>query len=476
MSLNKATNNNVKWSFIESISLKVVGFVLSIILARLLLPSDFGILAIVNVFYLLTTLFIDGGLREAIIQKKDADENDFSTVFWLNILVSLLLYCILFFAAPFIENFYQFEDLSFFIRLQSLTLIIEAFGLIQIVKATKELNLKKITIARIPATLISFVVGITLAYMGYGIVSLIIQQLVNVGVYTLLLVYNIRYKPQFLFSKSSFQSLYGFGLKIFAISFISRMYVQSLNLIYAFYFNVKELGFYTKSKSLQGVPIEILTNTFTKGLYPTMVKVQLHNRLLRRIFLNNIRRLTYAMIIINGLFYFNANEIVLFLLGKNWVGMASYLKIAAVGSVFIPINTQVISIFKVKGKAGFLLKVETIWKIVALLLILLFSIYTTFEIVLWMVVVLNSIMGFAYLYFCSKEIDYSFSKEFKLILILICYFFITGYISNILLFFLFDNLHQLVKIVIFTILYFTFAWVFGYMMKEYKFEKLIKFK
>lgn len=476
MNLNKATNNNVKWSFIESISLKVVGFVLSIILARLLLPSDFGILAIVNVFYLITSVFIDGGLREAIIQKKEANENDFSTVFWLNILVSLLLYLILFFAAPFIETMYQFEGLSFFIRLQSLTLIIEAFGLIQIVKATKELNLKKITLARIPATLISFVVGITLAYLGYGILSLIIQQLVNVGVYTLLLVYNIRYKPQFLFSKTSIQSLYGFGLKIFAISFISRMYVQSLNLIYAFYFNIKELGFYTKSKSLQGVPIEILTNTFTKGLYPTMVKVQLHNRLLRKIFLNNMRMLTYVMIIINGLFYFNANEIVLFLLGENWVGMASYLKIAAVGSIFIPINTQVISIFKVKGKAGFLLKIETVWKIVALILIILFSIYTTFETVLWMVVILNSIMGFVYLYFCSKEIKYSFSKEFKVILLLISYFYVSGYISDTLLIFLLDNKHQIVKIVIFTILYFTFAWIFGFIVKEFNLKKLIRLK
>ena len=357
MNLNNATRKNVKWSFIESISLKIVGFVLSIVLARLLLPSDFGVLAIVNVFYLMTSLFIDGGLREAIIQKKDADEKDFSTVFWLNIAISLILYVLLFISSPFIEDFYKFKDLSFFIRLQSLTLIIEAFGLIQIVKATKELNLKKITLARIPATIISFFVGIGLAYYGYGILSLIIQQLVNVGLYTLLLIYNVRFKPSLVVSKTSIKVLYGFGLKLIVISFISRIYVQSLNLIYAFFFNVKELGLYTKSKSLQGVPIEIITNTFAKGLYPTMVKVQQHNRLLRKIFLLNIRRLMFIMLVINCLFYFNAKEIILFLLGENWIEMTEFLKIAAFGSIFTPMVGKVINVFKVKGKANFLLKV-----------------------------------------------------------------------------------------------------------------------
>lgn len=449
---------------------------LSIVLARLLLPSDFGVLAIVNVFYLMTSLFIDGGLREAIIQKKDADEKDFSTVFWLNIAISLILYLLLFISSPFIEDFYKFKDLSFFIRLQSLTLIIEAFGLIQIVKATKELNLKKITLARIPATIISFFVGIGLAYYGYGILSLIIQQLVNVGLYTLLLIVSIGYKPGFIFSKSSVKALYGFGLKLFAVSFINRMYVQSLNLIYAFFFNVKELGFYTKSKSLQGVPLEIINNSFSKGLYPTLVKVQQYDRLLRRIFLQNIRRLTFVMVFINGIFYFNAYEIIYILLGEKWVGMADYLKIAAVGSIFLPINNQVINIFKVKGEVGFLLKVELIWKLVVVVLIVLFSLYTSFTAVLWMIVVLTTIMGFVYLHLCSKLIKFNFSKELKIILLLIIYFFTSGYLSDKILYLMLGNFNEFAKVIVFSVLYLTFAWLFGLKNKDFNLQKLIRFK
>lgn len=476
MNLNTATRKNVKWSFIESISLKIVGFVLSIILARLLLPSDFGVLAIVNVFYLMTSLFIDGGLREAIIQKKDADETDFSTVFWLNILVSAIFYILLFIAAPFIEDFYKFKDLSFFIRLQSLTLIIEAFGLIQIVKATKELNLKKITLARIPATIISFFVGIGLAYFGYGILSLIIQQLVNVGLYTFLLVFSIGYQPKLIFSTSSVKSLYGFGLKLFAVSFINRMYVQSMNLLYAFFFNVRELGFYTKSKSLQGVPLEIISNSFSKGLYPTLVKVQQYDRLLRKIFIKNIRSLTFIMVFINGVFFYLADEIISFLLGQHWTGMAEYLKIAAVGSIFLPLNNQVINVYKVKGEVNFILRIELIWKILVVLFIVLFSLYTSFTVVLWIIALLTTVMGFVYLHFCSKLIHFNITNEIKIILRLLIYFFTVGFIIDKMIFLLLEEWNDFLKIIVFSLLYFTFAWLFGKKYRQFSLKQLIRFK
>ena len=159
MNIERQMSSNVKWSFIESLSIKVVAFFLSIILARLLEPRVFGVLAIVNVFFLLVTIFVDGGLREAIIQKKDASKEDFATVFWLNLGISIFLYSLLFIAAPYIEDYYDFKDLAFFIRLQAIVLIIDSLSIIQIAKATKELNLKKITIARISGIVAQFFFG-----------------------------------------------------------------------------------------------------------------------------------------------------------------------------------------------------------------------------------------------------------------------------------------------------------------------------
>jgi O-antigen/teichoic acid export membrane protein len=473
MSIKKATEKNVKWSFIESLSLKVIGFILGIILARLLNPSDFGVLAIVNVFYLITTLFIDGGLREALIQKRDASKEDYATMFWLNLGIACFIYLLLFICAPFIESIYKFHNLGFYIRIQSLVLIIESMGFVQIVKATKELNLKKITVARIPATIFSFFVGITLAYLGYGILSLIIQQLVNEVVYLSLLVFNIRYKPDFIFRKSSLKSLYSFGLKMFALSYLNRIYVQSLNLIYAHFYKERELGLYVKSNGLQGVPIELINSAFIKGLYPTMVKVQQHNSLLRKIFLTNVKNLTFLMVLINIFFFYNALEITRFLLGEKWLDMADYMKIASLGSLFLPINTQVISIFKVKGRADFILKLEMIWKSFALLMIIVLSIQTNFFTVLCSMVALSTVMGFVYLYFCSKTLLFSFKSELMQILILFGYFFSLGYliekfISN------FNINHDLVKLSCFSALYFLVILSFGYINKDFKLSKLLK--
>lgn len=473
MSVRKATERNVKWSFIESISLKIIGFILGIILARLLEPSDFGVLAIVNVFYLLTTLFIDGGLREALIQKKDASKEDYSTMFWLNLGIACFIYLLLFICAPLIESIYKFHNLGFYIRIQSIVLIIESMGFVQIVKATKELNLKKITVARIPATIISFFVGITMAYTGFGILSLIIQQLVNEIVYLSLLIFNIRYKPDLIFSKTSLKSLYKFGLKMFALSYLNRIYVQSLNLIYAHFYKERELGLYVKSNGLQGVPIELINSTFAKGLYPTMVRVQLYNNLLKKIFLTNVRRLTLLMILINVVFFYNANEIIRFLLGEKWIDMVLFLKIASLGSLFSPINTQVISIFKVKGKPGFILKMEMIWKSFALVMIIVLSVLTNFFTVLYAMVVLSWIMGLIYLYFCSTMLDFSFKKEIKKILILFGYFFLVGYLIEKIIFGYMSMYHDLVKIIFFSVFYFLSIVPFGFIDKDYKLVNIL---
>ncbi|ROI12938.1 lipopolysaccharide biosynthesis protein [Epilithonimonas hominis] len=411
MSLKQKTISNVKWSFVESMSLKAISFFLGIILARLLLPSDFGILAVVNVFYLLVTLFVDGGLKEALIQKSDVNEIHYSTVFWLNIIMSVFLYLILFIAAPFIEDFYDYENLSFFIRLQSLTLVIESVGIIQIAKATKELNLKKITKARIPTSLISFVVGIYLAYNGFGILSLIIQQLVNAFFYVVFLLISVRYVPKFIFQIREIRDLYRFGAKILLVTFLSRFYVQSLSLIFAKYYSPALLGLNNKSRSIQSVPVEIINSSFMKGLYPSMVQLKNNKTKLKDIFNLNVRLITYLMLLINGIFFFQAQEIVIVLLGKNWIDSAVYLKIFAIGSIFYPITIQAQNIFKILNKVNLYLKIELGHKVFILISVLFLVYWISFPKLLIIIVILNVFLSFFYQYLLSAELGFSIYKE-----------------------------------------------------------------
>lgn len=430
MSLKRKTISNIKWSFVESMSLKAISFALGIILARLLLPEDFGLLAVVNVFYLLVTLFVDGGLKEALIQKKDAQDVHYSTVFWLNLATGILLYMLLFVAAPVIETYYEYHDLAFYIRLQSLTLIIESFGIVQIARATKELNLKKITKARIPASLISFGVGIFLAFHGYGILSLIVQQLVNTALYVIFLMLNIRYKPQFLFDMEAAKTLYSFGLKILSMALISRFFAQSFSLIYAKFYTPHLLGLNNKATTLQAAPIEIINATFLRGLYPSMVFLQDNTAKLRTLYLTNINMLTYIMLLINGIFFFNAEEIILLLLGKNWIESVVYLKIITAGSLFYPIANQSQNIFKVRNLLNTFLKIEFGNKVLLLLFVLIMVRSFSYPVVLSGVVLINMLISFGYLFWISKNLNFSFPKEMGAILLKVVVFGAAGYCIN----------------------------------------------
>ena len=419
MDLRKATISNVKWSFIESFSLKFISFILSIILARLLTPNNFGVLAIVNVFYLLTQLFVDGGLKEALIQKKEASSIHFSSVFWVNIGISGCLYLGLFCLAPYIENFYGYSNLSFYIRLQSITLIIESFGIVQIAKAIKDLNLKKITKARIPASLLSFFVGIVLAFYGYGVLALIIQQLVNAFIYTCLLLFQIRYRPQFIINWKIVKQLYHFGIKILGVSLLSRFYVQSLNLLYARFYTPHLLGLYTKSNSMQSVPIELVNSTFLKGLYPSLVHLQDNIEKLRSLFMQNMKIIFYIMLFINGIFFFKTHEIVKILLGDNWIDSVIYLKILSIGSLFYPIVNQTQSILKVRNKVNIYFRIELISKMIMIIVVAIgiFRISLSLPQILSIVVGLGIIVFFVYFLVVSRILKFSFTKEVILIIL-----------------------------------------------------------
>lgn len=472
MNLKQKTISNVKWSFVESMSLKAISFVLGIILARLLTPADFGLLAIVNVFYLLVTLFIDGGLKEALIQKKEAKKIDYSSVFWMNVLVGFLLYGILFVAAPFIQDFYDLKNLAFLIRIQSIVLIIETFSVVQIIKATKELNLKKITKARVPASLLSFGVGIYMAYHGYGVLSLIVQQLVSAALYNVFLILSVRYIPQLKFDFKIIKDLWSYGYKVILISLLSRFYTQFVSLIFAKYYPIGALGLYTKARSFQNTPIEIITTTFNRGVYPTMVRLQNNVRGLKMIYLDNVHRLTYLMVLINVFIFFNAEPIIRMLFGENWVGMRAFLQISALSTMLQPMMNQAVSVFKAIGKPQFVLRLEFISKLISLLLIFGLIAKFSLETVYIGLSIIFSIIALIYFTVLAKILRFNISKEIMKLsamigkhffLALIIYKLCSSYIDNNILF-----------LIVFGLSFYGFSYILSLYSKTYTITKLLK--
>lgn len=438
MSLKQATISNVKWSFIESISMQIISFLLSIILARLLLPSDFGVLAVVNVFYLLVNTFIDGGLKEALIQKKEASNDDYSSVYWTNLIVATIIYCILFGVAPFIEDFYKYKDLAFFIRIQSLCLFLDSFNIIQIVRATRELQLKKITKARVPAAIISLILGVVLAHNGFGIMSLIMMQICQSVIYTSILLFRTKLFPRPVIKLSSLKTLYGFGFKLFVSGYLNRIFTQGMSLIFAKYYSPATLGLYSRSRNLQGLPSNIITDTFVKGSYPTMVVLQNNHEALRKIYSNTLQILVIMTSLLAVLLYFQSESIVYFLFGPKWIKMTPLLEIVALGTVFNAISTLSKNVLKAVGAVNLFFRLELLNKITSILVILL-TVKYSFTIMLFSVVMYNVVFRFLELYFAGRFIAYGFLKQLKVIFGCLLISVLCGFISNsIVSYFTFD--------------------------------------
>jgi len=447
MSIKKATISNIKWSFVESISMQLISFLLSIILARLLLPSDFGVLAVVNVFYLLVNTFIDGGLKEALIQKKEASDDDYSSVYWTNLIASAFLYLLLFLSAPFIEDFYKYKDLAFYIRIQSLCLFLDSFDIIQIVRATRELRLKKITKARIPAAVISLIVGAVLAYNGFGIMSLIIMQICQSLIYTSLLLYRTEYFPRPVIKLSSLKALYGYGFKLFISGYINRIFTQGMSLIFAKYYSPGTLGLYSRSRNLQGLPSNIITDTFVKGCYPTMVVLQNNHKAMRRVYHGSLQILVIITSLLSVLLFFQSESIVYFLFGEKWVKMTPLLEIVALGTVFNAISSLSKNVLKAVGAVNLFFKLELINKITSISVILL-TVQYSFSIMLFSVVTYNIIFRFLELYLAGRLIDYGFFKQLKVIFGYLGQTVLCGLIANkIVSSFIFDFI--LIKLFVF---------------------------
>ncbi len=436
---------------------------MTIILARLLSPEDFGVLAVVNVFYLLTNSFIDGGLKDALIRKQGATDAEYSSVFWMNLILAILFYLILFTAAPIIQDFYGYENLTFFIRLQALSLIIDSLALIQIVKSVKDLNLKKVSQARIPASLISFIVGILMAYMGFGVVALITQQLVNSALYVTILWFRVKYIPSMDFSWRLLMPLYGFGLKLFIAGYLNRIYVQSMNLIFAKFYSPAPLGLYTKAKNLQLTPSSLVIDSIASGIYPTMVKLQDDNSKLKAFYVKNIQ-ITFALICgISTLMYFQAEIIVSMLLGNKWLDMVPFLKVLAIGGLFMPLTQINRNMLKVKGLAGLYLKLEVIRKVMLIALIFFFINYSFITTII-AITCGGALMTIIDMHFAGLKIKYTLIEQLVDILPYFIIIFSVGLFTNYLIGF--AQLNEIYQLGLFSMTFFVLSALIIFFLKR----------
>lgn len=410
--LKQKTVSGIMWSAIERFSLQGVQFIIQIILARLLLPSDYGMIGMLAIFLQVAQVFIDSGFTNALIQKKDRTEEDFATVFYFNILVAVLFYGILFFSASLIADFYNMPTLVLVIRFIALSLIINALSAIHRTKLIISVNFKTQSKISLGAAFISGVIGIWMAYVGCGVWALVWQTLLNSIILTILFYCLVHWKPLHTFSKSSFERLFNFGSKLLISSLINTVYRNLYAIVIGKKFSVVELGYYTRAEQFAIFPSNNLNALVSRVAYPILSSIQDDDKCLTNAYRNYIRLSSYIIFpLMVGLLVL-ANPIISLLLTDKWSGVVILLQILCLDWMFDHLSQINLNLLWVKGRSDLSLRLEIIKKTIAIF-ILFVSIPFGLEVMCWGRVIYSLIATYLNTYYTNSLIDLTLKLQVK---------------------------------------------------------------
>ena len=367
----KTVTTNFFWRFFERCGAQFVSFFVSVILARLLDPSVYGEIALITVFTSLLGVFIDSGLGSSLIQKKNADDLDFSSVFYFNIMMCLLLYGIMFAAAPIIADFYHISHLTPVIRVLSLTLVLSGVRNIQQSYVSKNLIFKKFFFATVGATLGSAIVGVVMAYMGYGIWALVSQQLANVSLGTIILWVTVNWRPKLLFSFHRLKGLFNYGWKLLVSALLDVGYGQLRQLIIGRIYTAKDLAFYNQGHHLPNIIVSNINASIDSVLLPALSAEQEDKNRVRAMTRRAISISTYIMMPMMMGLAVCAEPLVRLVLTEKWLPCVPFLRIFCFSFAFWPVHTANLNAIKALGRSDLFLKLEIIKKVIGLAAVLI---------------------------------------------------------------------------------------------------------
>lgn len=368
--LKKQTIRGVFWSFLEKFGSQLILLLSQIALARLLDPKDFGLLGMLAIFIAISQAFIDSGFDNALIQKKDTNQTDYSTVFYFNISIGFVIYAILFFAAPWIADFFRAPILIDLTRVVCLILVINSFGLIQLVKFKIEMNFKAIAQVAVMANLLSAVLGITLALLDFGVWALAAQVM---GIYffrTILFWVKSSWRPSFVFSIQSFKKLFNFGSKLLLSGLINQVFENIYLLVIGRMFSATSLGYYTQAKKFQEVPVATLAQVVGNVTFPAFSKIQDENERLRLGFRKLIKLLVFVNFPLMIGLAVAAKPLIFLILGAKWLPAVPYFQLLCLAGMIYTMHTSNLNILKVKGRSDLFLYLEIIKKSIVVVAIL----------------------------------------------------------------------------------------------------------
>lgn len=362
--------HNFIWRFAERSGAQLVTFIVSIVLARILAPEDYGKIALITVFTTIMQVFVDSGLGTALIQKKDADDIDFSSVFFFDFAMCLILYAIMFLAAPFIADFYRDDSLTAIVRVISLTIIISGVKGIQQSYVSRNMLFKRFFYATLGGTIFSAFLGIALAYAGCGVWAIVAQQLSNTAIDTLILWLTVKWRPKKMFSWNRLKGLLSFGWKMLASSLLDTVYTNLRSLIIGKMYSSADLAFYNQGEKFPNVIATNINTSIDSVLLPTMASEQDDHVRVKAMTRRAIKTSTYIMAPLMMGLAFCAEPIVRLVLTDKWLACVPFLRIFCITYMFYPIHTANLNAIKAMGRSDLFLKLEVVKKVVGMTLLL----------------------------------------------------------------------------------------------------------
>ena len=325
-SLKQKAVSGIMWTAIQRYSTIFIQFVSEIILARLLTPYDYGCIGMLTIFMTLAQTFIDGGFGSALIQKKRPTANDYSTIFWWNIAMAVVMYAILYLAAPTIARFYNIPLLASVLRVQGLVLFIYAFNIIQQNQLRKTLNFKLISIVTVTTSLIALSTTIAMAYHGFGVWALVAQYIITAAIPAVVFWLLVKWRPKLIFSKKSFKELFSFGAYMFLTQFISQLSQQIQGLLIGKVYNPIALGFYSKANSTERLASTSISQIIEQVTYPLYAEVQNDKKALSNIIKRITTTLAYFTFPMLFLLMLCAKPIFILLYSERWLPAVPYFQ------------------------------------------------------------------------------------------------------------------------------------------------------
>lgn len=460
--LEKNTVISLFWRVLERGGNQAVALIVQLVMARLLAPEEFGVLAILLVFINIASTITNAGLNTSLVQAKSVDESDFSTVFWISFLVSLVLYLILFFSAPFIAEFYNSDSLVSSLRVLSLAIVINSFTGVQVASLQRNLQFKKLFNASCIAVVISGAIGVSLAFAGFGLWALVIQQLASSVVNGFVIVFQTRWYPRFVFDTQKARNHLSFGLYLLASSLLSVVYQGFSNLIIGKKFSASDLGVVSQGDKYPYALAAMIDGAIQPVMLSTLSKVKDDFKTLKSYVRRALKTLSFAIFPAMGLAGLLAEPLILHIMGEQWLPAVPFFQMYCFIYAWMPVHTTCAQALNALGKSKTFFKMEVILKVfgVIVLLVTAFVLQNLYAIVIGYIVT-DTVLTVLNVIVYRRFVGYFLNEQIRDLLPAILFTIFALMISSLFFFIpLGDIVRALLQCLLFVVSYLLLAIVF----------------